>query len=66
MQIVFAVSAAAVFVPVLYHRTTAEETDSLNKDAPGKPLPDHTNINDNFEVFRVIHRQSTTCNSSGS
>ncbi len=35
MQIVFAVSAAAVFVPVLYHRTTAEETDSLNKDAPG-------------------------------
>jgi MFS family permease len=35
MQVVFAVSAAALFVPVLYHRTRNEETDSLNKDAPG-------------------------------
>ena len=35
MQWVFMVSAAALFVPVLYHRTTNEETDSLNKDAPG-------------------------------
>lgn len=35
MQLVFMVSAAALFVPVLYHRTTNEETDSLNKDAPG-------------------------------
>ena len=35
MQLVFMVSAVALFVPVLYHRTRNEETDSLNKDAPG-------------------------------
>ncbi len=35
MQLVFAVSAAALFIPVLYHRTRNEETDSLNKDSPG-------------------------------
>lgn len=35
MQVVFAVSAACIFVPVLYHRTQSLEADSLNKDAPG-------------------------------
>lgn len=35
MQLVFAVSAVALFIPVVYHRTRNEETDSLNKDAPG-------------------------------
>ena len=36
MQVVFAVGATALFVPVIFHTTTVSETDSLNKDAPGK------------------------------
>ena len=35
MQGVFALSAAAMFVPVIFHTTRVSETDSLNKDAPG-------------------------------
>lgn len=35
MQTVFAVSAVALFVPVIFNRTQAPETDSLNADAPG-------------------------------
>ena len=35
MQGVFALSAAAMFVPVIFHTTRVTETDSLNKDAPG-------------------------------
>ncbi|BDA45879.1 Molybdate-anion transporter [Coccomyxa sp. Obi] len=35
MQTVFAVSAIALFVPVIFNRTKAAETDSLNADAPG-------------------------------
>ena len=36
MQAVFAVSAAALFVPVIFNRTRAvEETDSLKAGAPG-------------------------------
>lgn len=35
MQVVFAVGATALFVPVIFHTATVSETDSLNKDAPG-------------------------------
>lgn len=35
MQVVFAISATALFVPVIFHTATVSETDSLNKDAPG-------------------------------
>jgi hypothetical protein len=35
MQTVFAVSAVALFVPVIFNRTQALEADSLNADAPG-------------------------------
>ena len=35
MQAVFALSAAAMFVPVIFHTTRVKETDSLNRDAPG-------------------------------
>ena len=38
MQAVFAVSAAALFVPVIFNRTRAvEETDSMKAGAPGNP-----------------------------
>ena len=37
MQAVFAVSAMALFVPVVFNRTKAtEEADSLKADAPGE------------------------------
>lgn len=37
MQAVFAVSAVALFVPVIFNRTKApDETDSLKADAPGE------------------------------
>lgn len=39
MQYVFGISAVALFVPVLYHRIANEESDSLNKDAPGACMP---------------------------
>ena len=35
MQAVFLLSAAAMFVPVIFHTTRVSETDSLNKQAPG-------------------------------
>lgn len=35
MQAVFALSATAMFVPVIFHTTSVKETDSLNPDAPG-------------------------------
>ncbi|KAK9829693.1 hypothetical protein WJX72_007390 [[Myrmecia] bisecta] len=35
MQTVFAISAVSLFVPVIFHRTTADEYDSLSPDAPG-------------------------------
>ena len=35
MQAVFLLSAAAMFVPVIFHTRTVTETDSLNRDAPG-------------------------------
>ena len=36
MQAVFLLSAAAMFVPVIFHTATVKESDSLNRDAPGK------------------------------
>ena len=37
MQAVFAVSAVALFVPVIFNRTKApDDTDSLKADAPGE------------------------------
>ena len=40
MQAVFAVSAVALFVPVIFNRTQAtEEADSLKADAPGENAP---------------------------
>ena len=37
MQAVFAVSALALFVPVIFNRTKAvDEADSLKADAPGE------------------------------
>lgn len=36
MQAVFALSATAMFVPVIFHTATVKETDSLNRDAPGE------------------------------
>ncbi len=40
MQAVFAVSAVALFVPVIFNRTqTTEEADSLKADAPGETAP---------------------------
>ncbi len=39
MQAVFAVSAVALFVPVIFNRTKApDETDSMKVDAPGERL----------------------------
>lgn len=35
MQIVFAASAVALFVPVIFNRTYVPESNSLNIDAPG-------------------------------
>jgi hypothetical protein len=39
MQAVFALSAVAMFVPVIFHTTSVKETDSLNPDAPGTHQP---------------------------
>lgn len=36
MQAVFAVSAVALFVPVIFNRTQTTEADSLKADAPGE------------------------------
>ena len=36
MQGVFLLSALAMFVPVIFHTATVKESDSLNRDAPGK------------------------------
>ena len=35
MQGVFLLSAAAMFIPVIFHTATVKESDSLNRDAPG-------------------------------
>lgn len=35
MQAVFAVSAIALFIPVIFNRSRVEEADSLNAEAPG-------------------------------
>lgn len=38
MQAVFLLSATALFIPVIFHTALVQETDSLNRDAPGTAL----------------------------
>ena len=55
MQIVFAVSASALCVPVIFHMSTVNEADSLNKAGPGNKAANSARI------AKQSHWESATC-----
>lgn len=59
MQGVFALSAVAMFVPVIFHTTRVKEQDSLNRDAPGAlpafPLQQNSSRAEIWSVLMRVH-----------